>query len=168
MTLKDRFKRKVPEVVLDTYDTMIDCRECEHAPDISSTVCLRCCHGKLSDHDFDEIVFRSAEDIQFGGDAAKIVRRSMTIVPDSCSTLLDEKRCKDCALSKHSVTEMLWSNLTVEGVESVMQQIDAIVVDCKTYEQCRNAAKASLDVMHDDISSLKDEILFVANRIVGV
>ncbi len=168
MALKDVFKRKAPEVVLDTYDTMIDCRQCEHSPDISSTVCLRCCQEKLSDHDFDTIVFRSAEDVQFRGDAAKIVRRLMTIIPDSCGTLRDEKRCKDCALSKHSMAEMLWSDLTVEGVGSAMQRIDAIVVDCKTFEQCRDSVKASLDVMHEDMSSLKDEILFVANRIVGV
>lgn len=168
MALKDVFKRKAPEVVLDTYDTMIDCRECEHRPDISSVGCLRCCNDRLSDRDFDSIVFRSAEDIQFRGDPARIVRRLITVIPNSCGTLRDEKRCRDCALSKHSVTEMLWSDPTPEGVESAMQRIDAVVTDCGTYEQCMNAVKASLDVIRGDISSLKDEMTFVANRIVGV
>ena len=167
-SLKGIFKEKGPEVVLDTYDTMVDCRGCENRPNISSIACLRCCSEKLSDRDFDDMTFRSAEDIQFRGDSAKIIRRLVTIVPGSCSTLKDEKRCRDCPLSRHAMMERMWSNLSVEGIESVATSIDSITIDCKSFDQCKAGARTSLDVMRDDLSSLVEEMSFVANRIVGV
>lgn len=167
-SLKGIFKKKGPEVILDSYDTMVDCRKCDNRPDLSSISCLRCCSEKLSDQDFDDITFRSAEDIQYRGDSAKIIRRLVTIVPNSCSTLQDEKRCKDCPLSRHAVMEQLWSNLSIEGIDNVATYVESVVNNCKSFDQCKAGARTSLDVMRDDLSSLVEEMSFVANRIVGV
>lgn len=169
ISLKDVFKRKDSRNIIDPCDNIIDCRECDSKPNIFSSLCLRCCSDRLSDGDSDDIIFRSSADIQFRGESAHIIRRLITTIPNSCNTLsVGKKGCIECPLSKGVVIDTIWADLSIEGIDSLMASIDDVTVDCESYEQCKGAVTSSLKVLRDDLSSLMEEMSFVANRIVGV
>ena len=93
----------------------------------------------------------------------------ITTIPNSCNTLsVGKKGCLECPLSKGVVIDTIWANLSVEGIDSLMASIDDVTVDCESYDQCKGAVTSSLKVLCDDLSSLMEEMSFVANRIVGV
>lgn len=165
-SLKDIFRKKKKENT-DSISS-IDCRGCDASFDISEGRCLRCCSCKIADIDGDVITFISSSEIQYRGDAARLIRRLVNSVSGACNGLIEvRKGCDRCPFSKTAVAEAVWSDISVNNINELIDRYSSIPSGCESCETCRKSVVDSMTVLRNSLEDMTDDMRVAANRIVG-
>ncbi len=166
-SLKDIFGKKKKENT-DNTNVCIDCRECDATFDISEERCLRCCSGRIADSEGDVITFITSTEIQYRGDAARLIRNLVGAVSGTCSILADDRRgCARCPFSKSHFTEAIWSDISIININDLLDRYGSIPSACESSDICRKSAVASLTALRNSLNEMADDVRTAANRIVG-
>ena len=159
------FKTK-KEPVIDNKDLRIDCRKCGE-PSISNVSCLRCIGTSIVRFGEPErITLRSGTETEFSNEAAGILRRVSDVF---CRTSVgkDDRRCRGCVLSRESLEDEKWADLSFYNIDEIMDRLGKVYVDCPESQECIAAAESYFTMLRDRLEALSNEAVVTAYRIVG-
>ena len=148
------FKTK-KELVIDNKDLRIDCRKCGE-PSISNVSCLRCIGTSI-------VRFGEPERITL---RSGILRRVSDVF---CRTSVgkDDRRCRGCVLSRESLEDEKWADLSFDNIDEIMDRLGKVYVDCPESQECIAAAESYFTMLRDRLEALSNEAVVTAYRIVG-
>ncbi len=160
------FKTK-KDPVIDEKDLRIDCRQCGE-PSISSSSCLRCIGSSIVRFGEPErIILRSGTEIEYSDETAGILRRVSDVF---CKTSVgrDDRRCRGCVLSRESLEDEKWADLSTENIDEIIDRLGKVYVDCPEAQGCIAQAESYFAILRDRLEALSNDALVAAYRIVGV
>ena len=152
--------------VTDTKELRIDCRQCGE-PSISSKDCLRCiCESIVRFGDPERIILRSGVETEYSQESAGILRGISDIF---CRTSVgrDGRRCTDCVLSRESLEEEKWADLSFGNIDEIIDRLGKVFVDCPDRQDCITDAERYFTMLRERFERISDEAVMTAYKIVG-
>ena len=147
-------------------DLHIDCRKCG-TPELSDAVCLRCICGSIVRFgEPDRIVLRSGSEIEFSCETVDLLRK----ITDSFSRTSvgrEGRRCDGCVLSRPSLDDEKWAELSVENIDEIIDRLGKVYIDCPECQTCISDADSYFRILRDKLIVLSDDAAKLAYRIVG-
>ena len=159
------FKEKKP--VNDSKDLHIDCRQCGE-PSIGRIGCLRCIGESIVRFgDPKRIILRSGAETEYSQESVQILRGISDIF---CRTSVgrDDRRCTGCVLSRASLEEEKWADLSLDNIDEIIDTLSNVYIDCKECQTCVSEADSYFRMLRDRLADLSEDAARVAYRIVGV
>ena len=160
-----RFKtRKAPAVTND--DLHIDCRTCGE-PELGNTVCVRCiCESIVRFGEPTRIILRSGPEAEFSRETVDLLRK----ISDSfCRTSVgrDGRRCAGCVLSRASLEEEKWAELSFENIDEILDTLGKVFIDCPECQTCVSDAESYFAMLRERLTGMSEDAARIAYRIVG-
>ena len=160
-----RFKTK-DEPVLRTDELRIDCRNCGE-PSLAKAACLRCIGQSIVRFGEPErIILRSGVEREFSPETVELLRR---ISDAFCRTAvgLDGRKCSDCVLSRSSLEDEKWADLSFENFDELIDRLGKVFLECPRCQDCIADAQRYFDMARDKLEGLTKDAAMVAYKIVG-
>ena len=152
--------------VNDTSVLNIDCRNCEQ-PDLGNIACLRCIGDSIVRFgDPERIILRSGVEEEFPREVVDLLRE---ISDAFCRTTvgMDGRRCSDCVLSRDSLEEEKWSDLSLDNIDEIMDRLSKVYLECQQCQTCISDAQRYFSILRDKLEMLSKDAAMVAFKIVG-
>lgn len=152
--------------VMRSEDLRIDCRGCGR-PELGSAVCVRCiCESIVRFGEPGRIILRSGSEEEFSRETVDLLRK----ISDSfCRTSVgrDGKRCEGCVLSRASLEDDKWTDLSFENIDEIIDTLGKVYIDCPECQTCISDAESYFRMLRERLIGLSEEAARIAYRIVG-
>ena len=159
------FKTK-KEPVIESKDLRIDCRQCGE-PSIGRPGCLRCI-GESIVHfgEPERIILRSGIETEYSHESAEMLRKISDLF---CRTSAgrDGKGCRDCVLSRESLEEEKWVDISFENIDEIIDRLGKVYVDCPDCQECISDAERYFMMIREKLETLSNDAVMTAFKIVG-
>ncbi len=145
----------------------IDCRSCG-MPSIDDCECLRCIGNEIVRFGEPErITLHSNVVKEYTQDTVELLRR---ISDAFCRTSVgrEGRGCDDCVLSRESLENEKWADLSVENIDEIIDRLGKVYIDCPNCEDCVSSAEKYFMILRGKLEDISAEAVKVAYRIVGV
>ena len=154
------------EPVTESKDLRIDCRQCGE-PSISRTTCLRCIGESIVVFGEPErIILRSGIETEYSHESAEILRKISEIFCRS-SVGRDGRRCSGCVLSRESLEDEKWVDLSFDNIDEIIDRLGKVYIDCPDCQDCITDAERYFTMLRERLENLSNEAVMTAYRIVG-
>lgn len=161
------FKSKTKRTdVKDMSVLSIDCRNCER-PDLGNIGCVRCIGESIVRFgDPEKVILRSGVEEEFPHEVVDLLRK---ISDAFCRTSVgrEGRRCTDCVLSRESLEEEKWSELSLENIDEIRDRLSKVYLECPECQTCISDAQRYFSILRDKLDVLSKDAAMVAFRIVG-
>ena len=159
------FKTK-KESVIESKDLRIDCRLCGE-PSIGSAACLRCIGESIVRFGEPErITLRSGIETEYSHESAEILRK---ISDAFCKTSIgrDGKHCSGCVLSRESLEDEKWVDLSFDNIDEILDRLGKVYIDCPDCQDCISDAERYFIMLREKLEKLCNDAVMTAFKIVG-
>ena len=165
MKLLEAFRTKKGPVI-ESKDLHIDCRQCGE-PSIGRTACLRCIGDSIVRFGEPErIILRSGIETEYSHESAEILRKVSEIFSRT-SVGRDGRHCSGCVLSRDSLEDEKWTDLSPENIDEILDRLGKVYVDCHDSQECISDAERYFTMLGERLASLSNDAVMTAYRIVG-
>ena len=160
-----RFRtKKAP--VKDNDDLRIDCRGCGE-PSIANPSCVRCIGESIVRFGEPErIILRSGVEREFSPETVELLRKFSDSL---CKTSvgLNGRRCSGCVLSRQSLEDEKWADISIENIDEIIERLGKVYIDCPQCQTCVSDAERYFRMIREKMESLSKDAAMVAYKIVG-
>ncbi len=160
-----RFKAK-KEPLSKGDELRIDCRNCGD-PDLGDAACVRCiCESIVRFGEPGRIILRSGSEQEFSRETVDLLRK----ISDSfCRTSVGRsgRRCEGCVLSRTSLEDEKWADLSFENIDEILETLSKVYIDCPECQTCISDADSYFRMLRESLAGLSEEAAMIAYRIVG-
>lgn len=145
----------------------IDCTECDIGHSLSNDRCLRCIVEKTGESRPDRITLDSSVDIVYEGEMCSLLTRISSCITSGTERFSEGKECKGCRISKTSLREEIWSDLSADNLGRIRDTVSNVTVNCPEFNECQERTVSSLENMGSRLSEISDECTLIAHRLLG-
>ena len=159
------FKTK-KESAIESKDLRIDCRQCGE-PSIGKALCLRCIGESIVRFgEPEKIVLRSGIETEYSHESAEILRRISDVF---CKTSVgrDGRHCTGCVLSRESLEDEKWIDLSFDNIDEILDRLSKVYVDCPDSQDCISDAERYFTMLRERFEKLSNDAVMTAYKIVG-
>ena len=161
VSLRDIFIRK------NEKNNGIQCRKCDIEHSLSDDRCLRCIVERTGESRPDRIMLDSSVDIVYEGELCSLLTRVSNCVTSGMERFSEGKDCKGCRISRTSLKEEIWSDLSADNLERIRETISNVTVNCPGFTECQERTCSSLENMGSKLSEISDDCTLIAHRLLG-
>ncbi|MBO4552642.1 MAG: hypothetical protein J5673_05535 [Candidatus Methanomethylophilaceae archaeon] len=144
----------------------IECRGCSE-PCLGDSGCVRCiCEHIVRFGEPERISLRSGVTVEYSHETVELLRRlSDSFSRTSCGR--SGRKCAGCVLSRESLEEEKWAELSVDNIDEIIGTLDKVYLECNMCQTCITEAKDYFEMLRMKLVALSEEAAKLAYRIVG-
>ena len=160
-----RLKTKKEPAARDD-ELRIDCRKCG-VPELGNASCVRCiCESIVRFGEPGRIILRSGSEQEFSRETVDLLRK---ISDTFCRTSVGRsgRRCEGCVLSRTSLEDEKWADLSFENIDEILDTLGKVYIDCQECQTCISDADSYFRMIRERLEGISDEAAKIAYRIVG-